>query len=312
MSRLIPEEAAMARIFPAVCPVTKGGAPVAAAERQLFDRLARDLDAGWQIIHDCEVLAGSELISIAFVLLHRDYGIALLGIAEPGDVDDPDIAIAAMRATLEEIGFTRRYRGHIALVARTILPAAVSDLPALLSAWFAAAPPSAIGDPTWLDWLLPRLVASDVATPGERPMGAATAELGLRAPTQDESWRISAGDQPSARAAQRDDEPGTAMPRVRVAPERIPVSRVAQIRSPLWAGMALAVLVVSVVLVGMAVLSHGNGPPGGRSGPSASLSPVPTAPSPSGAVPAPSSPAVPPSTQPTAASPPSNPPATTQ
>jgi hypothetical protein len=114
MSRLIPKEAAMARIFPAVCPAMKDGAPVATAERQLFDRLARDLDAGWQVIHDCELRTRSEVISIAFVLLHRDYGIALLGIAEPGKVEDPDLAIAAMHSKLEEIGFTRRYRGHVA------------------------------------------------------------------------------------------------------------------------------------------------------------------------------------------------------
>jgi hypothetical protein len=74
--------------------------------------------------------------------------------------------------------------------------------------------------------------------------------------------------------------------------------------------MVLAVLVVSVVLVGMAVLSHGNGPPGLHAGPSASLSPIPTAQSPPVAEPVPS-PAVPPSTQPGTA-PSSNPPATTQ
>jgi hypothetical protein len=307
MSRLSPKEAAMARIFPAVCPVTKGGAPVATTERQFFDRLARDLDAGWQIVHDCELGAGSELISVAFVLLHRDYGIALLGLAEPRGVDDSDLAITAMRAMLEEIGFTRRYRGHIALVARTVVPAAVSDLAALLSACFAAAPASAIADPTWVDWLLPRLVGPGEASLGVRPISAA-AELALRAPTQAESWRISPADQPSARAPRRDDERETAVPRVQVAPERIPVSRVAQIRSPLWAGMALAELVVSVVLVGMAVLSHGNGPAGLHAGPSASLSPIPTAQSPSVVDPAPS-PSVPPGTQP---APPSKPPATTQ
>ena len=117
----------MARIFPAVCPAIKDGAPVAMAERQLFDRLARDLDAGWQVVHDCELRTRGDVVSIAFVLLHRDYGIALLGIAEPGEVEDPDLAIAAMRAELEEIGFTRRYRGHMALIARSINPGAVSD-----------------------------------------------------------------------------------------------------------------------------------------------------------------------------------------
>jgi len=311
MSRLIPKEAAMARIFPAVCPAIKDGAPVAMAERQLFDRLARDLDAGWQVVHDCELRTRGEVVSIAFVLLHRDYGIALLGIAEPGKVEDPDLAIAAMRAKLEEIGFTRRYRGHLALIARSIHPSAASDPVALLSAGFAAAPASAIGDPTWLDWLLPRLVAGDAAPVGQRLSGAATAEFGLRGPRQEESWRISAADKPSARAAPREEEPGAMMPRVRVAPERIPVSRVAEIRSPLWTGMALAVVVVSVVLVGMAVLSHGNGSPDRPAGSSAGLPPIQAVPSPSAAVPA-ASPALPPPTQPSAASPSSNPPATTQ
>jgi hypothetical protein len=248
------------------------------AERQLFDRLARDLDAGWQVVHDCELRTRGDVVSIAFVLLHRDYGIALLGIAEPGKVEDPDLAIAAMRAKLEEIGFTRRYRGHVALIARSIDPSAVSDPVALLSAGFAAAPASAVGDPTWLDWLLPRLVAGDAAPAGQRLSGAATAEFALRGPRQEESWRISAADKPGARGAPREEEPGAMVPRV--APERIPVSRVAEIRSPLWTGMALAVVVVSVVLVGMAVLSHGNGSPDLPAGSSAGLPPIQTVPLP--------------------------------
>src|SRR5438477_10432406 len=114
----------MARFFPAVCPAMKDGAPVATAERQLFERLAHDLDAGWQVIHNCKLPSRNDVVSIDFVLLHRDYGIALLGIREDGGIEDADLAITAMRATLAEIGFTRRYRGHVAVIARSIDPSA--------------------------------------------------------------------------------------------------------------------------------------------------------------------------------------------
>lgn len=256
-------EAAMARMFPAVCPTTKGSAAIATAERQLFARLARELDAKWQVVHDCRV-AGVESGAVDFVLLHRDYGIALLGVAVPGGGDDPEIAVAAMRAKLAKIGFAERYRGHLAIVARSVVPNAVSDLAAFLALRFAAVPASAIADPTWTDWLLQRLVAERVGPP--RDAGAAVEAApgrgarGLRAPTPDDSWRVRAGDKPSAAVPQaRPAEGSVPPPAVRVAAERIAVSRDLEIRSPLWTGMALAVVVVSVVLVGIAVLSHGNG-----------------------------------------------------
>ena len=44
----------MATMFPESCPVAKDGAPVAAAERLLFERLSHELDDAWSVIHDCE------------------------------------------------------------------------------------------------------------------------------------------------------------------------------------------------------------------------------------------------------------------
>jgi hypothetical protein len=279
-------EAAMARMFPAVCPTMKDGVAIAPAERQLFARLARELDAKWQVVHDCRVVAGVESGALDFVLIHRDYGIALLGVAVPGGSGDPEIAVAAMRAKLARIGFAERYRGHLAIVARSVMPGAVSDLAAFLALRFAAAPASAIADPTWTDWLLQRLVAErgaehaapeDAAAERLGPARAAAAPVeaapraggrGLRAPTPEDSWRARAADKPAAAAPQMRGAGRSAPPAgvpggvpggVKVAAERIAVSRVAETRSPLWTGMALAVVVVSVVLVGIAVLSHGNG-----------------------------------------------------
>jgi hypothetical protein len=262
----------MARMFPAICPATQDGVTVAPDERQLFSRLARELDAGWQVIHRCAMRADGDSRTLDFILLHRDYGIALLGVATPGEIDDPVLAVAAMSAMLEEIGFARRYPGRLAIVARRVVPAAVSDFAAFLAVRFAAVPASATADPTWPDWLSQRLAPEDLASrrrDRDGPRAPTAAEIGLRAPTPEESWRASAADKPrNATTAGRGEPrvvtvpagaPGVA-PGVAIVVERIPMSRVAETRSPLWAGMALAVLVVAVVLVGIAVLSHGNSP----------------------------------------------------
>ncbi len=250
----------MARMFPAICPATMEGGAVGPAERQLFTRLTRELDAGWQIIHRSALFADGDSRSPDFVLLHRDYGVALLSVATPGETDDPAVAMAAMGARLEVVGFARRYPGHLAIVARRVVPGAVSDLAAFLAVRFAAVAVSAIADPTWPDWLLQRLApgrrTEDARTEDAR--AAVAAELGLRAPTPDDSWRAWAGDKP--RGAPDIAPPPPAMPGAPIAAERIPVSRDVTTRSPLWTGMLLSVVVVAIVLVGIAVLSHGNGP----------------------------------------------------
>jgi len=258
----------MARMFPAICPVTQDGVTVAPGERQLFSRLARELDAGWQIIHRSAIPAGGSRI-LDFILLHRDFGIVLLGVATPGEIDDPARAVASMHALLEESGFARRYPGHLAIVARRVVPAAVSDLAAFLAVRFAAVPGSAIADPTWPDWLSQRLAAEDPASrrrDRDASSSPTAAAVGLRAPAPEEAWRAWAADKPRNAATADRGEPRIALvaaeaPEVAIAVERIPMSRDVETPSPLWAGMALAVFVVAIVMVGIAVLSHGNGPP---------------------------------------------------
>jgi hypothetical protein len=285
---LFAREADMARMFPAICPTTKDGVMLAPAERQLFARLARELDAGWQIIHHCAVIAAGNHCPLDFILLHRDYGIALLGVARPGESDDPALAVAAMRTMLEEIGFARRYPGNLAVIARRIVPVAVSDLAAFLAVRFATVPVSAIADPTWLDWLMQRLAPEHRVPEREGAASPAAAARGLRAPAADDSWHAWAGNKPRGAAPGNLGEPRAGaslaeIPVVRVAAERIAVSRVAETRSPLWTGMVLSVFVVTVVLVGIAVLSHGNGSSDMMARQSA-VSPLPAAPA--GAAPA--------------------------
>src|SRR5260221_1653243 len=143
---LLAREADMARMFPAICPATMEGGAVGPAERQLFTRLARELDAGWQIIHRSALFADGDSRSPDFVLLHRDYGVALLSVATPGETDDPAVAMAAMGARLAVVGFARRYPGHLAIVAPRGVPAALCALAAFLALLFFPVPDCALHD----------------------------------------------------------------------------------------------------------------------------------------------------------------------
>src|SRR5690242_17004666 len=120
----------MARMFPEAFPPDRTAAPtVAAAERRAYERLARELDAEWSVVYDCELRAGGERGTVDFVLIHRHRGIALLGIGGE-DAAAPDRAVAAMRAMLREIGFTARFVGDLPIVAATLLsdaPGAIAD-----------------------------------------------------------------------------------------------------------------------------------------------------------------------------------------
>jgi hypothetical protein len=245
----------MARMFPDACPARKGETPVTAAERGLFERLARDLDAGWSVIHDCEVRAGGENGAIEFVLVHRMFGLALLGVAEPDEEADPDSAVAAMRAMLGEIGFFRRFPGRLAIAAATLPPRDETNLRATLERAFAALPASTIADPTWTEWLIMRLTGrAPAAAPPDRAAGMAAARgIHLRAPERDEAWRLAEEARSEAKAALQ------GVPAMNVTADPILASEDAISRPTNWVGMALALIVVSVVLLGMALLSHGNG-----------------------------------------------------
>jgi hypothetical protein len=228
---------AMARMIPSEGRPRGEGGAVGTADRRLFDRLVRELDDSWQILQHCEVRARGESGTIPFVLLHRDLGIALLAVGDMDAEDDYELPAEAMRVMLAEIGFRRRFGNRLAIVARSVQPDSVPDFPALIAALFAERPPTAIADPSWTEWLLPHLAPPPAAAaPASAPR--------LRAPQREEAWQVG---QVTPRAAETV---------VEVAPERILRSADLELRSPLWKGMALAIVVVAAVLVGLHAISH--------------------------------------------------------
>jgi hypothetical protein len=268
----------MARMLPEMCPSAKAGAPLVTAERVLFERLSRELGSGWTVIHDCAVHARGDAGTIEFVLVHGGFGLALLGIAEPGEEADPELAVGAMRTMLAEIGFTRRFRGDLAIVAQTLRADETDDLGDIVDGLFARRAVSTVTDPTWPEWLIGHLAPAAEAKPAvaaPRPRPDTTPAPQLRAPTREEAWRVaspaSAGRATTARVVA--DPPAIAKtPTMQVAPDPRVVSQAARQRSSSLPAMGFAVIVVTLVLTGMALMSHGNGP-----GPHASA-PIPVAP----------------------------------
>ncbi len=257
----------MARMLPEMCPIAKAGMPLVTAERVLFERLSREFGAGWTVIHDCAVRAHGEAGTVEFVLVHGGYGLALLGVAEPDEEADPEPAVQAMRTMLAEIGFTRRFRGELAIVARTLRADEPGNLGELVQGLFARQAASTIADPTWPEWLIGHLAPAEdppsvAASPApRRPAPAAAPQL--RAPTREEAWRV------AGTASLKQAAPPTAPPAasasgadaaMHVAPDPRLVSQAARRRPSSLPAMGFAVLVVTLVLTGMALLSHGNGP----------------------------------------------------
>lgn len=258
----------MARMLPGHCPVAKAGAPIVTAERILFERLSRELNSGWTVIHDCAVHAHDNEGTVEFVLINGSYGLALLGIAEPDEEAAPDLAITAMRTMLNEIGFTRRFRGDLAIVARTLRPDETGGLADIVEALFAKRAVSTVNDPTWPEWLVEHLApaaktpAAAAAAPRRQQAGIAPVPQ-LRAPTREDAWRVSGavGVRPVPVPL---PAPGAAASAVdatmHVAPDPLLVSQAARRRPSSLPAMGFAIIVVSLVLTGMALLSHGNGP----------------------------------------------------
>ncbi|HZS82266.1 MAG TPA: hypothetical protein VFA50_05315 [Stellaceae bacterium] len=225
---------------------------MAAAERRLFERLAHELDGAWMVIHDCEIRAHGEVGTVEFLLIHRDFGVALLGIAEPDEEADAGLAAAAMRTMLDDLGFSRRFPGRLAVVATTLRPQDKENLRTVIERAFAASPAGGIADPTWADWLFQRLAPSAAAPAAAEPQAVPKPEAPrLRAPSRDDAWRVVE----AARAKATEE----AIPKVGATAEPILASEAAAARPTSWVGMGLAIIVVSIVLLGMALLSHGNG-----------------------------------------------------
>jgi hypothetical protein len=223
-------------------------------ERRLFERLESELGPDWSVIHDCEIRAAGEIGTVDFLLVHHAFGIALLGLAGTADEGEPAAAAAAMRTMLNELGFTRRFAGEMTIVARTLR----GDEPgSLADRLFGGERHVTISDPTWPDWLIHRLVPVPETLRGSAAQTAIGARL--RAPSREEAWRVAEARMPLPGALGAAPS-ATTQPIDVAAPERPIAAASPPARRSLGLGMALSVIVVGIVLVGMALLSHGNGP----------------------------------------------------
>lgn len=223
----------MARIYPAEL---SDGTAAATLDERLLARLAGELGVEWRVI--CRA-------SGPLILLNRRVGIVLLDSALAAGRDAA--AIAAFEAELAELGFELRFPGHLPILALAAPSADEPDFGAFLEREIGSREAPGIADRTWAYWLARRLAAGNATDGGAAPLRSAPPRgagvSGLQGPVPDEGWRVA-----------------EAAPAVRVRPERTPQARDLEARSPLFAGMALAVLVLAVVLAAMAMLSYGNGP----------------------------------------------------
>jgi hypothetical protein len=208
----------------------------AAAEKQLLQQL-KSLDDDWLVLRGPLIEAGDASIRAEFVLLNDRLGIVVAGAAPDGAVAKTADALAQM---LEERGLVRRFHGHVPIVAlRLDGPLMRDPEPVLRRAFEVEARLSA--EPGWS-----RRVATLLA-PDASPTQVTRGSLELRA-ERDEAWRV-AREPPALAAAHVDAS---------VAPEdHVPAETVGKGGATLWAGMAIALVLLGGVLAGMAALNYG-------------------------------------------------------
>jgi hypothetical protein len=236
MLREIPlpsAEVLMARVMSAAAT------QAAAAEKQLLQQL-KSLEDDWVVLRGPLIEAGDASIRAEFVLLNDRLGIVVAGAApdRDGGIAKTADALAHM---LEGRGVLRRVRGHVPIVALRLDGPLMRDPdPVLRRAFEVEAPLSA--EPGWS-----RRVATLLAPEASPATQVTRGNLELRA-ERDEAWRVAR--EPPAFAAAHVD--------ARVAPEdHVPAETVGKGGATLWAGMAIAFVLLGGVLAGMAALNYG-------------------------------------------------------
>jgi hypothetical protein len=158
----------------------EGGA-VVARNIQAFGALCRRLDPGWRAIYNRCVEANGEKYCVHAILIHRDYGIGLIVFSRESSVF-PETALRVTRNMLREKGFERSFGHSVPLVFIALDPENSQSAPAQIGHAFSAAPPVAIRDPNWVEWVTDAL---DRVPSFEE---AATAERAPVAPPRPRRW----------------------------------------------------------------------------------------------------------------------------
>lgn len=257
----------MTRMFPEHGSTQGGTAPAAEVASP---------GGGWSILPGAVIAERIGAGAVAAIAVHREFGLALLEHGDAVGKKDAALAVAAMRVLLDEVGFTQRYPGRLPVLALSLRGEEGGELGRRLEDAFAAARAAVPADPTWADWLIDRLAPGGGSAADQPAPPAARARPLPREPERlytdrADAWRV--GEAASGRSGSRAAAPLSVRPaEASRAPaaglltaEPPATSEAASARPTSWLGMVLALVVVCVVLVGMALLSHGNGAPAGAS-----------------------------------------------
>lgn len=181
------------------------------------------------------------------IVLHERQGAAVVLAFQPGSSAPADAA-AEFRHMLDSHGISRALGGHLPIVGLALDPERMSDPAGALRRAFLAEP--AIGVRAGWTQRIAALFEAAPAVPPAAVRRPAAEPLELRADRED-AWRVLR-------------EAKSTMPPVGIVMTSgenvVPAETVREGGAVLWAGMALAIILLGAVLAGMAMLSYGNGP----------------------------------------------------
>ncbi len=267
------------------------------------------LPSGWICLRDCNLSGNlSRPVTIPFVLLHPEVGVALLDIGTT-PATDPE---AVLRQRLEAARFESIFPGYLPIVHLRLRPAEIEAIDTILSEAFAALPALSVpGGDAWVSVLRRAL------TPRDPSRGAAFAP----APREPGAWRAPPPGEaapPVERGAWQGTppEPTAGLPADRPTPPRMlqrhvpqpdsaptempaPAAEAPARRRPV--ALAAAGLVAVALLAGAAVLLLPRTPDtaaGPEMATPAATSPSPAEPMPLAAAPSPPPPITPPAFEP--------------
>ena len=129
--------------------------------RMALENAFGQLDQGWLILVDLRLNGPADATDADYVILHPDYGIALIDVILSRTGDPP----RRLREFLEGEGFFAQFPGTLPVVRLVLKPTDTISFRRRLDAAFAEAAPIAITDPNWVAALNGLLVPAALSAP---------------------------------------------------------------------------------------------------------------------------------------------------
>lgn len=116
-----------------------------------YGMLSRRLRADWVLLRDCRIATSNEQYAVQLVMIHRDFGIALIAFRDEA-YTLPDLAVRLTREFLLQEGFRQRFKALPPIVFITAGEGEAREVPGYISRAFAAEEANTIADPEWANW----------------------------------------------------------------------------------------------------------------------------------------------------------------